>query len=168
MTLNPVDPALLARACNRLQDRPKGTTADKNIVKRIWLPFDFDPVRPVGVSSTDEEIDRAKAVALQTADWLRSELGDDPAVWGFSGNGWHLLYRIDLPNTEESTSMVKGWLGAVAGRFSDDHVSVDTGNYNAARIWKVYGTLACKGDSVPKIGRIHRRARIMGKEFIDD
>ena len=56
----------------------------------------------------------------------------------------------------------------LARRLSDDHVSVDTGNYNAARIWKLYGTLARKGDSVPKIGRVHRRAHIMGKGFTDD
>src|SRR5437762_1238129 len=52
VTLNPVNPALLARACNRLAERVKTTTSDSNIVGRRWLFIDFDPKRPAGISST--------------------------------------------------------------------------------------------------------------------
>jgi hypothetical protein len=48
--------------------------------------------------------------------------------------------------------------GLFMGR-SDDQVSVDTGVYNAARIWKLYGTIACKGDNTPE--RPHRPARFI-------
>ena len=70
-TLNPCNPALLARAANRLKDRVRTTTSDSDIVHRYWLPLDFDPVRPADISSTDAE----HAAALQRAEacavWLR-------------------------------------------------------------------------------------------------
>mgnify|MGYP007106219379 CR=1 FL=1 len=53
VTMNPVAPALLARAANRIKVRARETTQDKDIVRRRWLLIDADPVRPAGVSSTD-------------------------------------------------------------------------------------------------------------------
>ena len=38
-------------------------------------------------------------------------------------------------------------------------MTVDTANHNAARIWKLYGTMSRKGDSTPE--RPHRRARLL-------
>ena len=38
-------------------------------------------------------------------------------------------------------------------------MSVDTANFNAARIWKLYGTVSRKGDNTPE--RPHRRSRII-------
>jgi hypothetical protein len=43
--------------------------------------------------------------------------------------------------------------------FSDAVVSLDLKVFNAARIWKVYGTMACKGDDLPE--RPHRLARLL-------
>jgi hypothetical protein len=50
-------------------------------------------------------------------------------------------------------------LEAVALYHSDDVVRVDVTTFNAARIWKVYGTLACKGDNLPE--RPYRLARLL-------
>ena len=53
-TPNPVNPALLARACNRLKDAGKGdTTSDRDIIRRRWLLVDCDPVRPAGISADE-------------------------------------------------------------------------------------------------------------------
>ena len=76
-----------------------------------------------------------------------------------SGNGAHLLYRIDLPNDEAATALVKSCLATLDALFSDERVSVDTANFNAARIWKLYGTVSRKGDNTPE--RPHRRSRII-------
>ena len=60
VTLNTVNPALLARRANRIKmrlSRKDATTADADIVRRRWFPVDIDPVRPSGVSSTDAEHD---------------------------------------------------------------------------------------------------------------
>jgi hypothetical protein len=157
-TVNPVNPALLARAYNRLKEHAELTTADTDIVCRRWLPVDLDPVRPAGISSSDPEHE----AAIERARLIRDELQREE--WGIpiladSGNGAHLLYRLDLPNTPESLRTVAGLLAKLAERFSDDHVKVDTTCGNAARIWKAYGTIARKGDSIP--GRPHRLSRIL-------
>jgi len=159
MTLNPVKPDLLGRANNRMRPFAKDTTTDADILRRAWLPIDFDPVRSAGLSSNEAEHQAALAKAGECAAWLASELGWPEPVFGDSGNGAHLLYRIDLPNDEASTKLIKNDLTAVDARFSDNIVKVDTGVFNAARIWKVYGTMACKGDSIPE--RPHRQSALV-------
>lgn len=101
VTANPVAPALLARAENRVQRRPKATTSDRDVIRRHWLLLDFDPVRPAEVSSTDEEKKAALVRAREVREYLRSEGWPEP-VMGDSGNGAHLLYRVDLPNDAAS------------------------------------------------------------------
>ncbi len=158
VTLNKVKPDLLVRAANRLKEYPKSTTSDNDIIWIKWLPLDFDPVRPSNVASTNEEKEAAEACARQVRQFLRDRGWPDPVV-GDSGNGFHLLYRIDLPNTQESRDLVKGVLESLAFRFDDERVKVDTSVCNPARIWKLYGTMARKGDSVPE--RPHRRSTIL-------
>ena len=158
ITLNPVAPALLARAHNRVQENAELTTADKDIVKRRWMLVDCDPVRPAGISSTDGEKAAAHEVALQVRDYLLS-CGWPPMILADSGNGWHLLIRVDLPNDNEATNVIKGCLRALGEKFSTKVVSIDLTVFNAARIVKLYGTVAAKGDRTEN--RPHRRARIV-------
>jgi len=161
VTLNEVNPALLARRANRIKmhlSRGDATTGDADIVRRRWLPIDIDPVRPSGVSSTYAEHALALAKADKIAVWL-SGTGFPEPVRGDSGNGAHLLYRIDLPNDEAATKLVKAVLSVLDKRFSDAGVSVDPANYNAGRIWKLYGTMVRKGDSTSE--RPHRRSQII-------
>jgi hypothetical protein len=161
VTLNEVNPALLSRRANRIKQRlsrKDATTGDADILRRCWLPIDIDPKRPSGVSSTNEEHGLALAKANEIAAWLAS-FGFPEPIAGDSGNGAHLLYRIDLPNDEPSTVLVRGCLAALDALFSDDRVNVDTANFNASRIWKLYGTVSRKGDDTPD--RPHRRSRII-------
>jgi hypothetical protein len=67
VTINPVNPALLARASNRLRTAGKNDplTSDADIIKRRWLPIDLDPARPSGISSTDQEHSLAIERAFQ-------------------------------------------------------------------------------------------------------
>ena len=159
ITLNEVNPALLSLRANRIKMRlgkKDSTTSDADILRRRWLPVDIDPLRPSGVSSTDEEHGMALAKADEVARWLAG-LGFPDPVKADSGNGAHLLYRIDLPNDEAATALVKASLTTLDVLFSDERVKVDTANFNAARIWKLYGTMSRKGDSTPE--RPHRRSR---------
>ncbi|TAJ43872.1 hypothetical protein [Methanofollis fontis] len=159
ITLNRVDPALLARRANRVKmrlSRSDPTTSDADILSRRWLPIDLDPVRPSGVSSTDAEHEAALAKADEIALWL-SEQGFPAPIRADSGNGAHLLYAVDLAN--DDGGLVKGVLTTLDALFSDEHVSVDTANANPARIWKLYGTCSRKGDHTPE--RPHRRARML-------
>lgn len=159
-TLNPVNPALLARSANRLTPYAKQTTADTDITCRRWLLVDTDAIRPAGISSTDDEHAAAMARARQVREWLTAQGWPDP-ILADSGNGGHLLYRIDLPNDTDSLALVESCLKALAFQFDGEAVKVDTGVGNAARISKLYGTLVCKGDSTAD--RTHRLAGILEK-----
>jgi hypothetical protein len=164
ITLNRINPALLARALNRARgrDEPSDTTADHHVVRRLWLPIDCDPVRPKGISSTDAE----RALAVARAETIRAHLwaeGWPAPVLADSGNGAHLLYAIDVAAADGD--YVKHSIEDLARRFNDDQVHVDTTVYNPARIWKLYGTLARKGDHAPSIGRPHRVARLLEVPF---
>lgn len=158
VTLNPVDRALLARSVNRVVDYAKHTTADTNILRRRWVLVDFDPVRPSGISSTEDEHHRALARGREARDWLRSQ-GWRGLILADSGNGAHVLVRIDLPNDEPSLGLVRKCLAVLALKFSDNTVIVDETTANAARLVKCYGTAAAKGDSTED--RPHRIAQIL-------
>ena len=156
VTVNPVNPDLLARAVNRL--RPAGrnpTTADTDIVRRRWLLIDCDPRRASGVSSSNAEHESALGKAREISDGL-SSLGWPDPIMTDSGNGAQLMYRIDLPATDGG--LVQKCTNAFA-LASDDAVSIDTSVHNPARIWRLPGTMNCKGDSIPE--RPHRMARIL-------
>ena len=70
-TVNPVNPDLLARACNRIRAvKNDPTTSDTDIAERRWLLIDCDPERVSGVSSSDAEHDAALAKARALRDGL--------------------------------------------------------------------------------------------------
>jgi len=170
-TLNPAHHHLLARACNRLVHRPKATTGDNEISRLFWLPIDVDPYRPSETPATDAELAAALKRRDEVVAFLVSILGDGHHITGMSGNGGHALFRIDLPNDTESRTLLKEIGDGLARKFSDPReqgpqvynpprVGLDSTVYNPARIWKLPGTVAVKGDSVPRLNRIHRRATV--------
>jgi hypothetical protein len=155
---NAVNPDLLSRAANRLRlvGKTDPTTSDHDVVRRRWLLIDLDPKRPAGIGSTDAEHEAAQLRAHMVREYLTGGGWPEPIV-ADSGNGWHLLYRIDLP--ADDGGLVQRVLAVLADKFDDAAVKVDTGVFNPARIWKCYGTLAAKGDSTPS--RPHRLSRIV-------
>jgi hypothetical protein len=76
MLLNPCNPALLARAVNHTNERVKITTSDTDITVRRHFPIDFDPVRPAGISSTDEAQSALRADSSTAASLSRT------SAWG--------------------------------------------------------------------------------------
>ena len=164
VTANPVKPALLARMQNKLNSS-QTTTTDAEIERRRWFLLDFDPIRPAGISSTDGELDLARDAAIRTADWLNS-IGWPEPLQASSGNGWHLMYRIDMPNDDASRLDIEFATKMLSAIFTDGRVSVDSSVHNASRIWKVYGTISAKGSHTND--RPHRVAQIQKapKHFI--
>lgn len=148
VTMNKIDPQLLGRCCNRVQDYVTVTVTDKDVIRRRWLLTDFDPVRPTDTSATDVQVAAAEARASACCDAMKAEGWPDPLI-AASGNGAHLLYPIDLPNDAESTALVKGALAGVAAQFDTETVKVDQAVFNGGRITKAYGTVATKGDHTP-------------------
>jgi hypothetical protein len=56
VTLNQLDPQLLGRYHNRLENYATDTATDANITRRYWLLIDLDPVRPK-VSARQTQVD---------------------------------------------------------------------------------------------------------------
>jgi hypothetical protein len=155
---NPLEPAILCKCANRTAKADNDSLAhDGAVSRRKWLLIDADPVRPVaGVSATDAE----KADAWETIRAVRSYLDTEgwPApILADSGNGYHLLYRIDLPR--DDGGLVQRVLQELARRFDSDSVKIDQNVFNPSRICKLYGTLARKGDHTAE--RPHRLSAIL-------
>ena len=155
-TVNPVNPDLLARACNRLRGITReATTADTDIVARRWLLVDCDPKRVSGVSSSDAEHEAAITMACKIRSGLSASGWPDPFLID-SGNGAQMMYRIDLPVADGD--LVQRCIAGIATA-GDDKVDVDLTVFNPARIWRIPGTMNCKGDDVKS--RPHRMAQIL-------
>lgn len=156
--LNPVGRDLLALAQNRIRKQTKkgGNTADTDVARRRYLLVDVDPQRRAGISATNDEKAAAQVLAHRIRVHLAG-LGWPEPIVADSGNGWHLLYRIDLPGADGG--LVKACLEALSARFDTDETKVDTTVFNAARITKLYGTLVRKGDHTTE--RPHRISRLV-------
>jgi putative DNA primase/helicase len=156
---NLVQPALLARSLNKARAVGKAPiTSDADIVRRLWQLIDCDAVRPAGIAASDDEHHAALVRATDIDYWL-AELRWPTPIIADSGNGGHLLYRIDLP--ADDGGLVERCLKALARRLDDEGVTVDTSVFNPARIWRLYGCVNRKGEHSPEIGRPHRPARIL-------
>lgn len=138
--------------------KAQNTTKDRDVPSYRYLLVDFDPVREPNTSSTDEE----KAGAWNTVTAVRKYLTErgwpEPFV-ADSGNGFHLLYRVNLPVTPEAVATMRHCLAALDAKFSNESCKVDTTTYNPARITKLYGTISRKGENTAD--RPHRRSQLM-------
>ncbi|HSS15384.1 MAG TPA: hypothetical protein VLQ29_00195, partial [Candidatus Dormibacteraeota bacterium] len=158
ITLNPVEGALLARAKNRLKYARKGdaTTSDNDIEYRRFLLIDIDAVRPSGVSATDLEKESARQKARAIFAFLKQRNWPAPLV-ADSGNGTHLLYRVDLPRDDEK--VLEHVLAGLAEHFDGNGAKLDRTVHNPARIVRLYGTSAAKGDHITE--RPHRLSKVL-------
>ena len=165
-TLQKCKPELLCRAANRMvravDKKDGGTTADHEILGYRWFPIDADASRISGISSTDEEHEAAIQKTRDIYKFLKTMGWPEPVV-SDSGNGAHLCYRVDIPVDKETykehATLFQTALIALAQKFSDKKVDIDRTVFNPSRIWKLYGTIAQKGDVA--LGRVHRRAKII-------
>jgi hypothetical protein len=89
LTLNPVNPALLGRANNRLKAGASRTN-DSEIPILRQLYIDADPVRPTGVSSSSAE----KADSLALLNLVRTHLGN--IGWGAFKSRSHTSWQYRL------------------------------------------------------------------------
>jgi hypothetical protein len=161
VTLNPANEALLSRANERLV-AGVGRTKDTEISRIRNLLIDIDPIRPEGISSTDAEHE----AALEMSQIILADLTQDGCsepLMGDSGNGAHLIFPLDLPNAQENIDLVKAVLETLSLRYQEHlarlNLELDQAVFNPARLTKLYGTWARKGDNTPD--RPHRLSRII-------
>jgi hypothetical protein len=158
INLNPIKPEFVGPATNSIKAFAKGLFSNDDAAKRSLLLIDCDPIRPTNTSSSDAQLEAANKVAKSCAIYLESK-GWGPAMLAMSGNGYHLLYRIDLDNTPQNTKLVNDVLTELGNKFNDDTVKIDTVVSNPGRIFKLYGTMANKGPNTEKTP--HRIAELI-------
>ena len=156
--LNEIKPECIARdQKDKIIANPKNTTSDNDIASREWILIDIDSKRSAGVSASDEEKEHSRLIGLKVYEYLR-KTGFSTPISADSGNGYHLLYRIAMKNTEDNKQLIKNFLNALSLLFSNEHAEIDTAVFNASRITKLYGTTARKGISTKD--RPHRQSKI--------
>ena len=158
MTINQVNESCFARKQSERFMKGTNTTNDTEIDGYKFLFVDIDPKRPTGISSSNAEYKASCNKASRVCKYMES-LGFEKPIKAISGNGAHLLYRVNLKNDEGNRRLVEKCLKALALLFDDDVVSIDTSNFNPSRICKLYGTLAQKGANTEE--RPHRMSRII-------
>lgn len=142
------------RPSNSLSGEP---IRNDNILRVVRMFFDFDPVRPTGTASTDMELQHAKQQAERLRKVLRAWGWPEPLV-AMSGNGYHLQYRLALPNDAETKGMFDAIYKGLKREFSTDEVDFDSTVRNPGRICALYGSIKRKGPNTPD--RPHRQSRV--------
>ena len=143
--LNKIDSACFGRQqSGKIVKSPKITTNDNDIIRRCFVFVDFDPVRKSGTNASNEEFELAHKKAQDVFRFLREKGFSEPIICK-SGNGLHLTYKVDFPNDEETTEIIKHFYEYLGSLFSDEKVDIDTKVFNLARLCKLYGTTAKKG-----------------------
>ncbi len=150
-TLNPLK---LRLAPNRMGTAP---IRNDDVLRYSRLFFDFDPVRPTDCPSTHGELLSAKRAAH---DALRTfhAMGFPPPAEALSGNGWHLVYRVALPNDPEVRELLTAVYSGLRKDFMTDVADFDISVRNPGRIGPLYGSVKRKGTAT--LTRPHRQSKI--------
>jgi len=153
ITLNPVDPQLMARIeQNKFHIAKQGeSTGDNNVIECRYILIDCDAKKPSNTSSTNEQIQESEQLAQKVI----AALGK-PYIYGFSGNGYHCIYKI-VGNT--TTEERKIWLSEFSKKHKTSTANIDTTVFNAAQLTKILGTWAIKGQNMPMYP--HRQSHII-------
>ncbi len=156
----------------------KNCMKDPDVLYRRWLFVDIDPVRQTKPksNSTDYQMEASIALAEQIRNDMIAKGWPVPLIAG-SGNGAYLLWRIDEANNDESADLYHNCLAAFSAKYTpkaldhkkaikehfneadnaiSDAMDIDMSVHNAARICKVIGTWARKGENTSM--RPHRRS----------
>lgn len=158
-TLNIIDPACYSREQHdKISTKPKSTTSDKEIIARKWCLIDIDVEKPSDTNSTDEEKKSAQKVVNAVFKFLRDEGFETPVVCD-SANGYHLLYKQAMKESEANAKTMQKFLQVLDMYFSTDKVKIDCATFNASRICKLYGCISRKGANTKE--RPQRESKIL-------
>ena len=162
IVLNEIDRACYAKTARDEFVSRASSTQDKDIKGRWWILIDLDPIRPTDTSSSNESVERAKAKAGQVYDFLKQQGFTEPLV-GFSGNGYHLLYRICVKNTDHVKDTIQRFLNTLNILFTDDYTKVDTAR--EILLENIKHSKEVKAYLSELIETIRDQKNVVGKEF---
>lgn len=152
-SLNPVDPnSDYARSTVRKTvANAKRTLGAASVLRRRHLLLDFDPDRPAGTASAPEHLEAARVAAAAASRHL-SELGWPEPLAGLSGNGVHLLFRLDGEPLESGA--VKAALQYLSLAVETPGVVLDASVFDPARVARLFGTVNGKVPGDPRETRV--------------
>lgn len=157
--INPCPAALAVKGVNRVDRAGTGEcTADSMVLRRKLVLFDFDKTRGAGApakcATTKEEMAAALSEAKEFASGAEMQ-GWPAPVWCKSGNGYHLIYAVDLPGDKDTDDLVHAVLVELKKRYP----CIDRTVGSRAQLSRFYGTINRKGENTAD--RPHRQSRIM-------
>jgi hypothetical protein len=118
--------------------------------------------------ASQRELDESRRVIDSMCNWLIARSWPDPYL-SLSGNGYHVYFLTNLDALEsnsENTLLRRAFLQALARKFDSTHSQIDRGVYNSARVTKIIGTLARKGQCSE--GRPYRTVELISAPPIID
>jgi hypothetical protein len=138
--INPRDASRYELAPGSWKSAANATSNASHVTRRKWLSFDCDPVCAIGftkfnATEAERELFRRELNLIVTSAGLGVVLQAD------SGNGAHLIARVDLKNDPATAEAVDKWFKSFRRKYSGEHLRIDS-TFDAARIVKVVGTFA--------------------------
>ena len=132
----------------------------QHIARYRWLVVDIDTLRPnkATTNATDEEKQASLPTAHDVRSFLQGAGWPEPAFCD-SGSGWHLVWRVDLPNAPENFELLRSCLVALAAKFDNPSAEIDKTLAEPEQVIKLWGTMTRKGEDTPE--RPWRRSRVV-------
>ncbi len=115
-----------------------------DVMRITRLPFDFDPERATGTTSTDGQLEAARVARDRLVSALGAREWPIPLL-AMSGNGHHAQYRIAMPNSRETAEMLEVIYRGLRGDVETAAVKFDITVRNPGRIFRAYGSVNRKG-----------------------
>lgn len=134
---------------------------DEDIFAVEYLLIDIDRKGEKTSPTNNEELERARVLAMEIVDFLTGQEWPPPTII-MSGNGYHLYYAIedgDLEPTPNSKALRRAVVKSLATVFDSATHQLDQNVYNESRLVKIVGTVAYKGKSTRT--RPYRRVKLL-------
>lgn len=152
ITMNPLKRECLNRVPNQMRFRAGLKYSGDECVEKIkYILIDLDPKRASNTNATDEQLEQAEELAKKI-----SEDYGKPFIYALSGNGYHLIYKVENGTNKDQ---IKAMLKKLDEKYTNEKVSVDTAVFNPSRITKIIGTWAKKGFSTKN--KPHRISKLI-------
>ena len=126
----------------------------EDVARVVGIPFDVDSDHPVKEAATDQEVAKAKQRTIELNSFLRTQGYKAPLII-MSGNGFHVLQKIDIPVDEDLPSKLESYFHEAVPNEDLDSI------FDLPRIIKIPGTMSVKGPNTEK--RPHRLSFILAE-----
>lgn len=130
----------------------KGGSAE-DVSRVTIIPFDVDSPHPKGEPATDDELEEARKKAIELVSWICKK-GFRPPMISMSGNGYHVLQRVNIEFEDLEDIKVK-----LESYFHEAPTKGMDSIFDPPRILKIPGTASVKGKTSED--RPHRQSYIL-------